>query len=98
MAKALPGERLRFRAVVGVVIGMHEAARSLKSRDMIEPEIAVPMRRATKTYMSAEPSRLIWEQIRAFEYAPGSRAQIDTILAEAAARSKARGARGVKPE
>ncbi|MBL4618244.1 MAG: hypothetical protein JKY46_11165 [Robiginitomaculum sp.] len=76
-------ERLRFRYVMSVSLGSHEAGFNLHRRGLIEKETYFQMEALTLSYMQNPAARIWWRQYRLKRSDPAYIALIDRMVSEA---------------
>ncbi|PHR60000.1 MAG: hypothetical protein COA47_08085 [Robiginitomaculum sp.] len=80
-------ERLRFRYVMAISLGSHEAGFNLHRRGLIEEATYFQMEALTSSYMQNPAARIWWRQYRVKRSDPAYIALIDRMVSEAEARA-----------
>ena len=80
-------ERFRFRYVMSVALGSHEAGFNLHRRGLIEEETYFQMEATTLSYMQNPAARKWWRRYRLKRSDPAYIALIDRMVSEAEARA-----------
>ena len=75
-------ERLRMESVLGIALGLHEAAFTLRQRELIEVSTYNSMESVTRRYMATPIVQQWWARSRSAGRDPAYVALLDAMIAE----------------